>query len=63
MDLFESVVTRDELLQAINSFPRAGQHNLCSTANIEECRAYISKVLDWSNMVRLPLIDLIDAKK
>ena len=63
MDLFESIVTRDERLQAIKSFPGARQHNLCSTARTEECRVYISKVLDWSNMVRLPLIEKIEGRK
>ena len=51
---------RDELLEACRAFPRAGQHNLCSTATREERSEYIRRVMSWGNSVR-ELVARIDA--
>jgi hypothetical protein len=45
------------MYDALLSFPRAGQANLNSTATTEERSAYISKVINWANEVRLPILE------
>lgn len=47
----------DRLADALRSFPLTEHHNLCSTATEAERTAFISRVLDWANYVRLPLCD------
>jgi hypothetical protein len=46
-----------DMLTALVNFPRAGQHNLNSTATREERSEYIRKVMHWGNTTRLEAID------
>lgn len=50
------IVLASRMCDALLSFPRAWQGNLCSTATREEQVAYISRVIDWANQERLPII-------